>query len=76
LECEKDHKNHKIIKYENIPLDDHEIKVFRNKLNQFNEKIPVIMEEFNKILNEINTNMEIYYSIIDNILKMIMKEIF
>ena len=69
LECEKEHKNHKIIKYESISLDDNEIKVFRNKLEQFNEKIPEIMEEFNKILNEINTNMEIYYSIIDNILK-------
>jgi len=67
LECEKEkkHKNHKIIKFESIPLDENEIKVFKDKVDKFNEKI----EEIIKILNETKGSIEIYYSIIDNILK-------
>ena len=68
LFCVKEHKNHKIISYEDKMIDIEEIKKKMEKLgdimNTFKKNIKDIINKFNNILN----NMDIYYKINNEII--------
>jgi len=66
--CFKEHKNHSIINFEDIILNEDENKKEINKIkdyvNKFNNNIDDIIE----ILNKVKENMNIYYNIYNNII--------
>ena len=66
--CDKEHKNHEIINFEDIKQDLNEIinkkKELRKNIDEFNKNI----KEINNKLNKISENVEIYFDLIDSII--------
>ena len=68
LQCEKEHKMHKIIYYGDIIPN---TKLLKNKINELRNKIDEYKKHLNEIIIKLNNLMEyyeIYYNINDNII--------
>ena len=69
MSCEKEHKEHSIIYFGDILPDEKKIK---NDLKEFRKSVDNFKNEIEEIitkLNNLSENIEIYYSIFDNIVK-------
>ena len=68
LSCSNEHKNHKIILYQDKLID---IEKLRNKMNEFNKIINKLKLNLDEIMNKIKhikENMDILYNINNNLL--------
>ena len=66
--CEINHKNHNIIEYKNIKINENEL---RDELKNLRIKLDLLKNDITKmikILNKVKDNMEIYYKINYNII--------
>ena len=71
-QCETNHGNHKMIKFQDITPNKNSADKLKLKIEQFKKKIDILnnkMNEIKKIFNKVIENLEIYYKINYDILK-------